>query len=222
AEQWRDAPSTAERERLFKEHGVRWSELWRLPYWDPARQLVVDAMHCILEGLVAHHTRRLLVLERIREVIRDISIPLWFESAPRNFGGASAGSIKADEWRSLIMVYVPIALISVLGAHNPDSDTVAVLDHTMSLVSAVYLACARTMTLERASAYRSCIASYVGNLKSLYPSFSLRPNHHASFHIFDYLVLFGPVHSWWTFPFERLIGVLQRLPSNHKPGESSL
>lgn len=162
------------------------------------------------------------VLERIREVIRDTSTPSWFESAPRNFGDASAGSIKADEWRSLIMVYIPIALISVWGAHNPDSDTIAALDHTMSLVSAVYLACARTMTLERASAYRSCITSYVGNLKSLYPSFSLRPNHHASFHIFDYLVLFGPVHSWWTFPFERLIGVLQRLPSNHKPGKSSL
>ena len=60
AEQWRDAPSIAECERLFKEHGVRWSVLWRLPYWDPARQLVVDAMHCILEGLVAHHSRKLL------------------------------------------------------------------------------------------------------------------------------------------------------------------
>jgi len=24
-----------------------WSEMWRLPYWDPTRQLVVDAMHCI-------------------------------------------------------------------------------------------------------------------------------------------------------------------------------
>ncbi|KAI9464872.1 hypothetical protein HD554DRAFT_2026214, partial [Boletus coccyginus] len=45
------------------------------------------------------------------------------------------------------------------------------------------------------------------------------PNHHASFHIYDYLVLFGPVHSWWTFPFEQLIGVLQRLPNNHKSGE---
>ena len=59
AEKWRDAPSTAERELLFKQYGVRWSELWWLPYWDPARQLIVDAMHCILEGLVAHHSRNL-------------------------------------------------------------------------------------------------------------------------------------------------------------------
>ncbi|KIJ65076.1 hypothetical protein HYDPIDRAFT_57405, partial [Hydnomerulius pinastri MD-312] len=60
AEQWRDAASSAEREKLFKEHGVRYSELWRLPYWDPARQLVIDSMHCILEGLVQHHLRSLL------------------------------------------------------------------------------------------------------------------------------------------------------------------
>lgn len=62
AELWRDATTLAERERLFNTYGVRWTELWRLPYWDPARQVVVDAMHCVLEGLVAHHTRNLLKL----------------------------------------------------------------------------------------------------------------------------------------------------------------
>ncbi|KIO01078.1 hypothetical protein M404DRAFT_117339, partial [Pisolithus tinctorius Marx 270] len=60
AEQWRDATPTAHHEKIFREHGIRWSELWRLPYWDPARQLVVDSMHCILEGLVQHHIRSLL------------------------------------------------------------------------------------------------------------------------------------------------------------------
>jgi hypothetical protein len=62
AEQWRDAATTSEREKLFKAHGVRYSELWRLPYWDPSRQLVIDPMHCILEGLVQHHSRSLLGL----------------------------------------------------------------------------------------------------------------------------------------------------------------
>ena len=62
AEQWRDAPTAAEHERLFKAHGVRYSELWRLPYWDPSCQLVVDSMHCILEGLVQHHVHNLLSL----------------------------------------------------------------------------------------------------------------------------------------------------------------
>ncbi|KIK16136.1 hypothetical protein PISMIDRAFT_113905 [Pisolithus microcarpus 441] len=62
AEQWRDATTLAECDRLFKEYGVCYSELWRLPYWDPSLQLVIDSMHCILEGLVQHHVQNLLWL----------------------------------------------------------------------------------------------------------------------------------------------------------------
>ena len=59
---WRDASSESQRKKLFQAHGVRWSELWRLPYWDPPRQLVVDSMHCIFEGLVPYHFREILGL----------------------------------------------------------------------------------------------------------------------------------------------------------------
>ncbi|KAG2740643.1 hypothetical protein P692DRAFT_20880781 [Suillus brevipes Sb2] len=62
-------------------------------------------------------------------------------------------------------------------------------------------------------------SGYVGKLKEIHPTFSLRPNHHVSFHLYDFLLLFGPAHSWWCFPFEHLIGILQRLPINHKFGE---
>ncbi|EIN13261.1 hypothetical protein PUNSTDRAFT_58255, partial [Punctularia strigosozonata HHB-11173 SS5] len=55
AERWRDASSTREQDDIFKRHGVRWSELWRLPYWDPTIQLVVDPMHCLYEGLAKFH-----------------------------------------------------------------------------------------------------------------------------------------------------------------------
>ncbi|KAG2342978.1 hypothetical protein BDR05DRAFT_976093 [Suillus weaverae] len=62
AEWWRDAETSVECEKLFKAHGVRYSEMWCLPYWDPSQQLVIDPMHCILEGLVQHHTCSLLGL----------------------------------------------------------------------------------------------------------------------------------------------------------------
>lgn len=39
--------------------------MWRLSYWDPSRQLVIDPMHCILEGLVQHHSRSLLGLTTV-------------------------------------------------------------------------------------------------------------------------------------------------------------
>ena len=63
AEEWRDAETTEQREKTYKDHHVRWSEFWRLPYWNPTRMLVVDAMHCLLEGLVHYHCRRVLEID---------------------------------------------------------------------------------------------------------------------------------------------------------------
>ncbi|KAJ7770001.1 hypothetical protein B0H16DRAFT_1715631 [Mycena metata] len=39
---------------LIEDTGVRWSEFCRLPYWDPTRMPVIDAMHCVLEGVTIH------------------------------------------------------------------------------------------------------------------------------------------------------------------------
>lgn len=58
AERWRDA-SAKDRLKLFEDHGVRYSELLRLPYWDPLRFVVVDSMHALLLGNLKHHCRRL-------------------------------------------------------------------------------------------------------------------------------------------------------------------
>jgi hypothetical protein len=62
AELWKNAGTSAERNKLFVSHGVRWSTLWRLPYWDPSHQIVVDTMHCLLEGLAHAHFREFLGL----------------------------------------------------------------------------------------------------------------------------------------------------------------
>ncbi|KAI0646436.1 hypothetical protein C8Q79DRAFT_926401 [Trametes meyenii] len=55
AREWLEAPSEGERKAIFEEHGIRWSELLRLPYWDPMRFPVVDAMHCLFLGDLRHH-----------------------------------------------------------------------------------------------------------------------------------------------------------------------
>jgi hypothetical protein len=63
AEAWRDAPSAAARKELYAKHGVRWSPLWRLSYFDPVRSVVVDGMHNIFEGLVKYHCRVVLGID---------------------------------------------------------------------------------------------------------------------------------------------------------------
>ena len=148
-------------------------------------------------------------------------MPSWLSSVPHNFGDAAAGTLKADEWRTMTTVYLPVALISLWakGSTQPtqvsQSATVRlkrILDHTMDLVSAVSLACMRTTTETWMNAYQLHLASWVSNLKILHPGAEHQVNNHMAFHIYDFLHLFGPVRSWWCFPFERLIGKLQRLP----------
>jgi hypothetical protein len=60
AKQWRDAQSEAARAKLFQSTGVRWSELLRLPHWDPTKHIVVDGMHNLFLGLSQHHIRKVL------------------------------------------------------------------------------------------------------------------------------------------------------------------
>ena len=66
AEEWRVAESLKEKQDIFQTHHVRWSEFWRLPYWDPPRMLVTDPMHALLEGLVHYHCRRVLEIDAKR------------------------------------------------------------------------------------------------------------------------------------------------------------
>lgn len=87
------------------------------------------------------------VLDRIQSVIKTMDTPSWLRSVPSNFGSAAAGSLKADEWRTMATVYLPVALISLWGEGTThDSPSIGesmrqCLDHSMELVSAVTLAC---------------------------------------------------------------------------------
>lgn len=55
AKKWRDAPTQRKRDQLFDDHGLRWSELLRLEYWDPTKYALVDTMHNLFLGELWHH-----------------------------------------------------------------------------------------------------------------------------------------------------------------------
>lgn len=45
-----------EHHTFFDEHGVRWTELARLPYFDLVRQTIIDPMHNLLLGVSLYFT----------------------------------------------------------------------------------------------------------------------------------------------------------------------
>jgi len=61
AKQFRRAGSAAE--SIVATTGIRWSELLRLPYFDPSRFVVVDAMHNLLLGLIHEHFTGILGIQ---------------------------------------------------------------------------------------------------------------------------------------------------------------
>ncbi|KAG5223231.1 Zn(2)-C6 fungal-type domain-containing protein [Salix suchowensis] len=61
--QWRDAATKELQVELFGKHGVRWSEFFRLSYWDPAQHVVVDSMHASYLGLFQRHCREVWGLD---------------------------------------------------------------------------------------------------------------------------------------------------------------
>lgn len=365
AEAWESAETYLARKKLFDTHGVRWSELWRLPYFDLPRQVVTEIMHALLAGLAEDESRLALgisttlarmadveppaftwtfvtpvagsgltpaevkqinkihsvlvtaiarpgssepvepegaegvdilprdlnwlqrrlrqftipalhavaselnvtpthptrvlkehyvsallqwrqlrpfrtsenpgvqpqqvvtsdVMARIRKVIDELEAPSWLGSVPLDFGAPSAGTLKADQWRTLFTVHLPIALISLWGEGTSHPSVYAAthlrstLDHFMKLVNCILLAFSRKMSSRRAEEYRRNIKEYISDLPNLHPQVSARTNHHVAFHVYDFLLLYGPAHSWWAFPYERLIGRLERMPSNHIIGK---
>ena len=115
------------------------------------------------------------VMEQICDIIKDMETPSWVWSVPYNFGNPSAGTLKADEWHTMITIYLPIALISLWGegtlhvSANEATHLWHVLDHTMCLISAIQLACMRTTTTSRVKAYHQYMAAWVLDLTTLHP-----------------------------------------------------
>ena len=149
--------------------------------------------------------------------------PSWLTSLPSEFRSAGYGRLKADQWHVLGTIFLPVSLVhlwSVVEAGNPHFERChQILDVTMLLLSAVATACSQVTSANHAQLYLSSMHSYLRGLKALFPDYSLHPNHHMALHLPEYLLLYSPVHSWWTFPFEQLIGILQRISTNYKIGK---
>jgi len=67
----RAGPSTAAAESIVDQTGVRWSQLLRLPYFDPSRFVIVDAMHNLFLGLIHKHFTGILGIQLLPDKEKD-------------------------------------------------------------------------------------------------------------------------------------------------------
>ncbi|KAH9921364.1 hypothetical protein B0H21DRAFT_701660 [Amylocystis lapponica] len=232
---------------ILRDHGVRWSIMNILAGWLPASNTVLDFMHNIFLGLIAHLFMEILfkaymfsgaggdnsAKQRFENVINAVRWPSHVTRLPKNLG-ENQSLKKADEWRRLLTI-TPIVLwaswkdqndeipdieppIPPNAKHNPEHSR-----NCRALYSAILLLCAGVRIL--ASRKISMAQARIGqNFLVQYcrrlKSFgaNLTINHHLSTHFAKFIKLFGPVYGWWLFAFERFNGVLERVHVNGHDG----
>lgn len=160
------------------------------------------------------------VVEQIRADIKNTYLPSWIERPPLNFGSASHGKLKADHWRTVCTINMVITLVRLWTSSTASEGDRLLLENFLHLVIAVDLATRRSMDPARARLFDEHMLAYLTSLRQLFEH-TLVPNHHLSLHLAACLLLFGPVHGWWGYPFERYNGIIQRLNTNNKIGTSS-
>ena len=157
------------------------------------------------------------VIAVIRRDIAQTTFPSWLERPPRNFGDPSHRKLKANQWRTVCTVSLVISLMRLWGNYGESTKEAVLLSNFIHLVVAVDLATRRSMDADRAERFDAHMFKYLEGLQDIFKH-GLVPNHHLSLHLKTFLLLFGPVHGWWGFPFERYNGILQNLNTNNLPG----
>ncbi|KAJ3718151.1 hypothetical protein C8R42DRAFT_585677, partial [Lentinula raphanica] len=241
AEKWRSAQSTQERDSIYDLYGTRSSAFTKLSYWRSSRQVVVDPMHTMFQLLQQNFFRspKALGLQLINEdddeiteeshvafhhelhrALREIIVPAWVRKPPMESGLARVGTLKADHWRTMFNLYLPLAQLSLWQPGSPIAGVDALqmgpaLHTSMKLTCASLMMTKRTLTGEHQEQYRLLLQQHILGLKQYFPAFSL-PSHHLAFHIYDFMDLFSVVSNWWCFHGENLVQKLRLIPHNHK------
>jgi Domain of unknown function (DUF4218) len=161
----------------------------------------------------------------IQQDIRNIVVPSWVTRLSPNFGERSNGKVKADEWRSLFQIYLPMTLTHIWTDSNEkwaDSKQRALqLKALLALSILVNIVCSRSASTYGSELYQNTLKYYLDLITMLYPSESLVISHHLAVHLPTYMELHGPCHTHWAFPYERLIGRLQKVKHNSRIGKDS-
>ena len=108
AQAWRRCNSDASQSRFVKQTGVRWSELLRLPYFDPVRFVTVNPMHFLFLGIAKCIVKRIWVdeeilttntLKMVQKKMDEFQIPSDLGRIPGKIhAGEGFSNFTADQW----------------------------------------------------------------------------------------------------------------------------
>ena len=208
--EWKKCTTEEARRTHVSQFHVRWSEIYRLHYFNPVRFCVVDPMHCLFLGVAKWIVTKLWIgegilndekLKTMQKRADAIKITSDLGRRPvRIATGEGFSNFTADMWRTFIMIFaIPI--------------TWDFLDEIDRRILAYFVRACKILTSRelRKDELNEAFVKLVEINKLVeqkYGQEKISPNLHLCLHICECSLDYGPISSFWCFGFERMNGIL--------------
>jgi hypothetical protein len=199
----------SERKTLSKQYGVtRRSLLCSIPGFDVTKQLPLDIMHVLFEGLFHLQIKlflghiidnlQLLTLSEFNHNLKTFNFA-YFEDRPHPITSAALSKgILGQTAHEIWQLYHIIPFL--IGDCVPKSDPHLACYLLLQEISSIL--CTDIITEDLPPYLRVLIQEYLSSLKTLYPTVNLPPKAHYLVHCPSYLKRFGPMCRTWSMRFE--------------------
>jgi hypothetical protein len=129
---------------------------------------------------------------------------------------AREGKLKAAQWPNICLALV-ISLSKQWSTSMSEKEQhwLENLCHLFCLIRILYL---HTVTTQDIQDFQQHSLLYLRGVASLFPSHRIKPNHHYLLHLGEMMRMYGPMRTWWSFPYERLNGDIQRIRTSNRSG----
>ncbi|XP_035679990.1 uncharacterized protein LOC118418252 [Branchiostoma floridae] len=215
--------NNAERLRLEKQFGTRYTPLLELPYYQAVRFCVIDPLHNLFLGTAKRMfktwvDREILTKADLVEVskrIETVVVPPGMGRIPTGIS-SNFGAFTAEEWKNWTLYYSSYCLDGLLPKEHMDCWQMFVL------------ACKKIcQPVVRESEINYADAAFVTFGKkvehsNLFGNSFVTPNMHLHCHLKQCVLDYGPVYGFWLFSFERYNGILGSECTNNRGIEIQL
>jgi hypothetical protein len=178
---------------------------------DPIRFAAVDPMHCLFLGVAKWIIKSIFVnqgklsmeqLQVAQSRMDHVDLPSDISHIPPKIaiGNDGFSNLTADQWKTFIMIYSTTILWDML-----DDNDRKILGY---FVQACNLLVTRLVTEDDLKEAQERLKDMTYLIESVYGPESITSNIHLALHIPDCCCDYGPIYSFWLFPFERLNGYI--------------
>ena len=149
----------------------------------------------------------------LQDKVNSITPPTKVGRIPRKIQ-ANFSSFTADEWKNRILLYSVYSLYDVI----PEAD----FKCWYLFVDSCHILCQSVLTTSQVSEAHDILVNFCERFESLYGKDRCTPNMHVACHLKECILDYGPLSSFWCFPFERYNGFLEGLQKSWNGPEKQM